>query len=178
MAKWLKDCEICNVGLCKRMTELTAPIEKGGKGLSEREAARIMESEAADQIGEKVWSAKHIQARYRYHTGKDKIVRNSDTQTQRYQEVKVQKVETARNTKPNPVVDEPEVDPELSRWGGILSAATNIHTLTLAAKFPVEHTEYAEEALRKIQEVLPALKVVVKGSEQRSEMIKIGGRPP
>ena len=35
---WLKDCDICNAGLCKRMDELIAPVEMGGngQGLSER----------------------------------------------------------------------------------------------------------------------------------------------
>lgn len=63
---WLKDCEICNAGLCKRMDELT----QGGKGLSEREAAKVMEAEAAASIGEKVWNAEQIRHRYLYHSGK------------------------------------------------------------------------------------------------------------
>ena len=63
---WLKDCEICNVGLCKRMDELIAD----GKGLSQREAAKELEGEAQRTIGEKVWTAEVIRHRYIYHTAK------------------------------------------------------------------------------------------------------------
>ena len=61
---WLKDCEICNTGLCKRMDDLT-----GFHGLPEREAARVMEAEAATAIGTKIWTAEQIRARYQRHAG-------------------------------------------------------------------------------------------------------------
>lgn len=57
-AKWLKDCEICNVGLCKRVDELTA------KGASIRDAARTMEKESRG-----LWDASKIRDRYRYYKG-------------------------------------------------------------------------------------------------------------
>ena len=55
---WLKDCEICNVGLCKRIDGL----KDDGKTI--REAARIMESES-----EGLWEADKIRDRYRYYKG-------------------------------------------------------------------------------------------------------------
>jgi hypothetical protein len=55
---WLKDCEICNVGLCKRIDGLKA------EGKSVREAARIMESES-----DNLWEADKIRDRYRYYKG-------------------------------------------------------------------------------------------------------------
>ncbi len=55
--KWLKDCEICNTGLCKQMAE----HKEVGK--TEREAARMMEEEC-----DGLWSAKNIRDRYRYYT--------------------------------------------------------------------------------------------------------------
>jgi hypothetical protein len=58
---WLKGCEVCNAGLLKRMDELKE------RGLSEREAAREMEREAEQAIGEKVWDAGKIRNRYKYH---------------------------------------------------------------------------------------------------------------
>jgi hypothetical protein len=59
--EWLKECEICNAGLCKRMDEL---IEEVG---SERKAAQAMEAEAAKQIGHPVWTWSQIRDRYKYH---------------------------------------------------------------------------------------------------------------
>lgn len=53
---WLKDCEICNVGLCKRIDELKE------EGNSTREAARIMDSES-----DGLWEADKIRNRYRYY---------------------------------------------------------------------------------------------------------------
>jgi DNA repair photolyase len=57
---WLKDCEICNAGLCSTMDRLKA------EGKSEREAAKTMEQEAVQIIGAKVWTAQQIRARYIY----------------------------------------------------------------------------------------------------------------
>ena len=53
---WLRDCEICNAGVCKRMDELKE------QGLSERAASRRMERECG---GEQ--SASKILGRYKYH---------------------------------------------------------------------------------------------------------------
>jgi hypothetical protein len=69
MGDWLRECEICNVGLCKEMTYLTNSVEKGGVGLSVREAAKRLEEQAVKEIGEKVWSAEQIRYRFLYHTG-------------------------------------------------------------------------------------------------------------
>lgn len=61
MPNWLKDCEICNAGLCD------AVAEKKEGGLSERAACREMSDES-----EGLYSAKDLRGRYRYHTAKDK----------------------------------------------------------------------------------------------------------
>jgi hypothetical protein len=61
MTTWLKNCEICNTGLCSHLDELKA------KGMSEREAARKMSVES-----DGIYSEEHIRKRYRYHTGRDK----------------------------------------------------------------------------------------------------------
>ncbi len=55
--EWLKDCEICNVGLCKRLTELT------DGGLSARAASREMTEDC-----EGLWTPDQILARYKYYT--------------------------------------------------------------------------------------------------------------
>jgi hypothetical protein len=67
---WLRGCEICNTGLCRKMDELTASLKKGGTGLPIREAAERLEEQATERIGEKVWTAEQIRARYLYYTGK------------------------------------------------------------------------------------------------------------
>jgi hypothetical protein len=67
--KWLKDCLICNAGLCTRVKELLS------EGKTERQASREMEQEQ----GESVYSAEAILQRYRYHTSK-KGSCQSDTQ--------------------------------------------------------------------------------------------------
>ena len=72
MTTWLKECEICNEGLCKEMSYLTDSVEKGGVGLSVREAAKRLEGHAVEQVGEKIWTAEQIRARYLYHTGQVK----------------------------------------------------------------------------------------------------------
>lgn len=56
---WLKDCEICNTGLCSRMDDL---VENGA--MSVREASRIMSEEAGN-----VWNDNEIRHRYRYYKG-------------------------------------------------------------------------------------------------------------
>ena len=60
---WLKDCEICNTGLCK------AVDERKEKGMSERAACRDMSGES-----EGLYSEDAIYSRYRYYTGKIKRV--------------------------------------------------------------------------------------------------------
>ncbi len=59
---WLKDCEICNTGLCKTVDA------KKESGLSERAACREMSGES-----EGLYSEDAILNRYRYHTGKKKV---------------------------------------------------------------------------------------------------------
>jgi len=54
--KWLKDCEICNTGLCKQIDEYKE------QGMSERAASRKMEQEC-----DELWSADKIYGRYRYY---------------------------------------------------------------------------------------------------------------
>ena len=69
MSNWVQGCEICNTGLCERMDALTSPVCNGGAGLSEREAAKLMEEEAAEKVGMKLWTRNHIRARYQYYRG-------------------------------------------------------------------------------------------------------------
>jgi hypothetical protein len=78
-ADWLRGCEICNTGLCRKMDELTASSKKGAVGLPIREAAKRLEEQAEKEIGEKVWTAEQIRARYLYHIGKMVPGRNSTT---------------------------------------------------------------------------------------------------
>lgn len=58
---WLKDCEICNVGLCKTVDEMKR------QGLSENAASKQMSEES-----EGLYSKEAIKARYRHHTGRAK----------------------------------------------------------------------------------------------------------
>jgi hypothetical protein len=76
---WLRGCEICNTGLCRKMDELTGSSKKGGVGLPIREAAKRLEKQATERIGEQVWTAEQIRARYLYYTGKMNAGRNSTT---------------------------------------------------------------------------------------------------
>ncbi len=54
--RWLKDCEICNTGLCSQFQEYVE------QGMSERAAARQMEKDCGN-----LWSADKIYGRYRYY---------------------------------------------------------------------------------------------------------------
>ena len=58
---WLKDCLICNTGLCKAVDELKA------QGLSENAACKQM-----SQKSDGLYSGEAIKGRYRHHTGKVK----------------------------------------------------------------------------------------------------------
>ncbi len=70
---WLKDCEICNVGLCKTVDEFKE------QGLSENAACKQMSDDS-----EGLYSKEAIKARYRHHTGKVKRkVCESHTPTKR-----------------------------------------------------------------------------------------------
>jgi len=55
---WLKGCEVCNAGLCKRMNEL---IESG---LSQRKAAEMLAKEVVDKHGVALYSANALKIRY------------------------------------------------------------------------------------------------------------------
>lgn len=59
---WLKDCEICNSGLCK------AVDERKEQGLTEHAACKEMSEES-----EGLYSTDAILGRYRYYTGKTKV---------------------------------------------------------------------------------------------------------
>jgi len=63
---WLKDCLICNTGLCKTVDELKV------KGLTENKSCHEMAKKSNG-----LFSGKQILDRYRYHTGKDKSVAES-----------------------------------------------------------------------------------------------------
>ncbi len=58
---WLKDCEICNAGLCKTVNELK------DQGLTENAACKQMSNES-----EGLYSTEAIRGRYLWHTGKVK----------------------------------------------------------------------------------------------------------
>jgi N6-adenosine-specific RNA methylase IME4 len=61
MTNWLQGCEICNGGLVERVEELKS------EGHSIRAACRVMESEAFDNLGYKVWTSAEIRRRYQNH---------------------------------------------------------------------------------------------------------------
>lgn len=67
MANWLKDCEICNAGLCATVDN------KKREGKTERAACREMSEESGG-----LYSYRAILNRYRYYTGRDKGVLDSD----------------------------------------------------------------------------------------------------
>ncbi len=58
---WLKDCEICNTGLCKTVDELKV------SGMSENSACKQMSDESKG-----LYSKEAIRGRYLWHTGKVK----------------------------------------------------------------------------------------------------------
>jgi len=62
---WMKDCVVCNAGVCTRMRELLDADDK----LTVNKAAKIMAEEAVGSDGVKLISANAIRCRYRLHTG-------------------------------------------------------------------------------------------------------------
>jgi hypothetical protein len=158
---WLKDCDICNTGICKRFDELTAPASKGGKGLSEREAAKVMEKEAEEQIGTKVWSAEQIRRRYAYHTGKwenDKKPKKAPGTNRASKEPDVPKDEPDpsqqalfEEEKPEPPAPVEEVDPEQAKWGRALSTVINLRSLVGSVGSP--NKGYIDPILTNLSEI-------------------------
>jgi len=67
---WLKDCEICNTGLCK------AVDERKEQGKSERTACKELSEES-----EGLYSTDAILGRYRWHTGKKQVCHNDTGQS-------------------------------------------------------------------------------------------------
>jgi len=64
---FLKDCEICNAGLCK---EMDRRLSSGGS--SERTVAQELALVAEKELGYPLYSGKQLRDRYRYHKNKDK----------------------------------------------------------------------------------------------------------
>ncbi len=58
MAEWLKGCEICNAGLCARFDELI------GQGMSQRKAAKELEKDQQEQLGEVVYPSEALRLRF------------------------------------------------------------------------------------------------------------------
>ena len=58
MAEWLKGCEICDAGLCARVDELKRV------GMSERQAAKELEKDQKEQLGEIVYPWNALRVRY------------------------------------------------------------------------------------------------------------------
>ena len=69
-AEWLKGCEICNAGLCARIDELI------DQGMSRRRAAKELEKDQREQLGEVVYSAEALRNRFQTNR-KSKIGRIS-----------------------------------------------------------------------------------------------------
>ena len=73
MVSWLKECEICNAGLCSTVDTL---IKEDGMGL--REASRELARQAEEHFKkegasiEDSFSADAILSRYRWHTNRIK----------------------------------------------------------------------------------------------------------
>jgi len=61
---YLKDCEICNVGLCKRGAELL------DSGMTLNKAAKIISVEITNDLGHYLYSPSAIRNRIQLHTGK------------------------------------------------------------------------------------------------------------
>jgi len=59
MSEWLKGCEICNAGLCARFDELI------GQGMSQRQAAKELEKDQREHLGEVVYPAESLRARFK-----------------------------------------------------------------------------------------------------------------
>lgn len=65
--KWLKDCQVCNDGLCSQMNGI---MEK--QKISENNAATVLADMVERQVGYPIYTAKQLRDRFRYHTNKDK----------------------------------------------------------------------------------------------------------
>jgi hypothetical protein len=72
MTEWLKGCEVCNAGLCARFDELI----ESGEGY--REAARLLQDEQKEKLGEIVYSESSLLNRY--YRNKPEVFRNGTGQ--------------------------------------------------------------------------------------------------
>ena len=72
MTDWLKGCEVCNSGLCTKFDELI------NAGCGHREAARQLEEEQQEKLGEIVFSSSSLLSRY--YRNKPQVFRNETPQ--------------------------------------------------------------------------------------------------
>ncbi len=70
MGKWLKDCEVCNAGLCSEFDSLIA------NGMSQRKAAKHLETEQISILGEVIHRASTLRRRYLRNKPPQKVVTN------------------------------------------------------------------------------------------------------
>lgn len=113
-----------------------------------------MEKEAEGQIGTKVWTAKQIAHRYRYHTGKSEVGRNSGSKPKQ-RSVKDTAEEIFGEDEPEQRAPVEEVDPEQLKWRTILTNAMNMERILYETKLPVvgEYQEYSREVLRVLERI-------------------------
>lgn len=64
--QWLKECEVCNVGLVNEMERLMA------NGCSQRAAAKELVQQQEERLGTVIYPENAIRQRYMYHTNKKK----------------------------------------------------------------------------------------------------------
>lgn len=58
MAEWLKGCEVCNAGLCERFDELIS------QGMSQRQAAKELENDQKEKLGEVIYPGDTLRKRF------------------------------------------------------------------------------------------------------------------
>ena len=118
MTEWLKGCEICNAGLCARFDELIK------EGLSQRKAAKHLESEQEKALGAVIYPAETLRTR---------LKRN-----------KPSKVGTNI-----PIQKEPEVKTQGKVWDNVIGQILDLnHYIVEHGKFPVEASQGTRARLK------------------------------
>ena len=150
---WLKGCEICNTGLINRIDEL---VENGKITLNK--ACKLVEKEGEKQIGDLVYSAEVLRARYRYHKG----LRDHDPKVGENAQLSLPNhTENMDHSDPPTVeiLDEEEVIPDAAE----LSAEHHIESAKASAKANQRKKSDLEKIALTIKQAARGLERIVEG---------------
>jgi len=159
--EWLKDCEICNAGLCTEMDKL---INK--HRLSEHTAAKQLALTVKERLGFPLYKGSQLRDRYRYHKGKKKPKVYSSTEYSQEELNGLVPSENVGEIPPKKPTRKKKRLPESDFW-----SSTLLELRTLSDRindwFGLDNKgEVSKEVFFEMQELVGSFEVYLKGLEE------------